>query len=132
MVVDTSIVIKWIKRSTEEGVLEALKYYQKFQNNEIPLTVPDIIFYEISNFASRQIEETRIACQALIDFLFESGAEIIPPDKEFLAQAITLANKLNISAYDASYLTAAINSKTKLLTADKKLIASAPDLTIPL
>lgn len=132
MVIDTSIVIKWIKHSKEEGVSEALEYYQKFQNNEITLAVPDIIFYEISNFASRQTEETSLACQELINFLLESGTEIIPPNKESLAETIALAHTLNISAYDAAYLTTARNSKTKLLTADQKLIQVAPDLTISL
>ena len=56
--------------------------------------------------------------------LFENSVQ--PVDMEF---ALELAGDLNITAYDAQYLSLAKTSRVKLVTEDRKLRNAAPGLT---
>lgn len=132
MVLDTSIAIKWIKQTNEDGSDEAYSLYQKLQAGETKISVPDLILYELANYASRQKEEIYSACQDFILGIFESKIEIVPPDKELIGEAVTLGHDLGVSAYDATYLSLAKRFNTKLVTADRKLLSAAPGLTISL
>lgn len=133
-VIDSSIIIKWIKDSNETDRDKALVLYKKLHNKEIKITIPDLLFYELSNFGSRQPIETLTACHDLINNLFdpEIGVEILPANEELIQYATSLAHDLNISAYDATYLAVAEKYNTKLVTADKKLLTVAPNLTTSL
>ncbi len=133
-VIDSSIAIKWLRNSVEADADKALGYYKRFRNGEIEIIIPDLIFYELSNFGSRQPNETLIDCQELIENLLdpEMGIQIIPPDRELIQRTTILAHDLKISGYDASYLAIAEKFNTKLITADKKLLTAAPNLTTSL
>ncbi len=134
MVLDTSIIIKWIKDSNEIDRDKALAIYKKLRNKEIAVIIPDLLLYELSNFGSRQQAETLTACHDLINNLFdpELGIEILPANEELVQYAMSIAHDLKISAYDATYLAIAEKFKTKLVTADKKLVLAAPNLAISL
>lgn len=133
-VIDSSIAIKWLKNSDENDAEKALEYYKKLKDKEIEIIIPDLLFYELSNFGSRQPNETLIACQELMENFLdpEMGIQVVPPDNELIQRATTLARDLKISAYDASYLAVAEKFSTKLVTADQKLLSIAPDLTVSL
>lgn len=134
MVLDTSITIKWLKNSQEIDAKKALAYYKKLRDGKIKVIIPDLMFYELSNFGSRQPSETFFACQELMENIFDPDMRIliIPPDNDLTQRATTLAHDFRISAYDAFYLAVAEKFNTRLVTADKKLLSAAPDLTIPL
>lgn len=134
MVLDTSIIIKWIKDSNEVDRDKALILYAKLRNKEIDITIPDLLFYELSNFGLRQPAETLTACHDLINNLFDPklGIEILAVNEELIQYAMSMGHDLKISAYDATYLAVAQKYNTKLITADKKLLSAAPELTISL
>lgn len=134
MVLDTSIIIKWIKNSEEIDRDKALTLYKKLRSKEITVEVPDLLFYELSNFGSRQPAQALAACHDLINNLFDPELEInvLPANEELIQYAMSLAHDLSISAYDATYLALAEKLNTKLVTADKKLLLAAPALTLPL
>ena len=132
MVLDTSVILKWVKDSNEEGVDKARVYLDNFKRKEIEIIVPDLIFYELANFASRQLGETRVEYENLIIDLLCSDIKIIPPDQALMENTVQLASELKVSAYDAAYLALAARFQTKMVTADSKLCSKAKELTIPL
>lgn len=132
MVLDTSIAIKWIKQINETDSEKAYSLYQQLQAGEINIAVPDLILYEIANYASRQTEDIFSACLDFIEGIFESKIEIVPADKYLIQESAILGHNLKISAYDAVYLCLAKKYETKLITADRKLLLVAPELTISL
>lgn len=132
VVLDSSVIIKWVKARNEDDVDKALIYYKQFQNKQIQVTLPDLIFYETSNMASRDFPENRALWEEMILNLFSETIKIVPPDKKLVEDITRLTKAFRITAYDASYIAVAERFNTKLVTADKKLIAAAPDLTISL
>lgn len=132
MVLDASIIVKWVKSANEKNVEKAREYYRRFRRKEIDIIVPDLIFYELANLASRQSGEALNIYRELIDSLFCSDIKIVPPDPELIQDAVEIAHDLEVSAYDAAYLALASRFQTRMVTADDKLCAKAADLTIPL
>lgn len=132
MVLDASIIVKWVKSADEEKVGEARLYFEQLRRKEIEITVPDLIFYELANLASRQSDEAQKIYLELINNLFNSDIKIVPPDQELIREAVNIAYSFKVSAYDAAYLALASRFQTKLVTADSKLCAKVPDLTISL
>lgn len=131
-VIDSSVIIKWLKKDNEEKTAQAQVYYERFKLKETGIIIPDIIFYELANFISRDNPENQKDWDELIAALYLPPVEIIPPDKKFVMDTVLLAREFKISSYDAAYLNAAKTRQAKLVTADEKLIRLAPELTLPL
>ncbi|MDO8515481.1 MAG: type II toxin-antitoxin system VapC family toxin [bacterium] len=132
LILDSSVIIKWVKFQNEESVETALSYYERMKKNEIKVIVPDLILYEISNFASRDLQENRSQWEEMINNLFTPPLEIILPDSYLIKSILEITSIHKVSAYDASYLALAKRYNSKLVTADKKLLQTAPELTISL
>jgi predicted nucleic acid-binding protein len=67
--------------------------------------------------------------------------QVLPSAREFIEEqflevdheeALAVAIKYNVSAYDARYLALAIQSELPLVTEDKRLRAAAPEITVSL
>lgn len=132
MVLDASVIIKWTKKESESKIEEALDYYEKLHKNEIEIIVPDLIFYELANISSRQTGAGLGIFIELINNIFCSNIKIVFPDEELIKNTIKIAKDFKVTAYDATYLACASRFQTKMVTADSKLCAKVPELTIPL
>lgn len=128
MVLDTSVIVKWIETSSEPDAKKALVFYEKFRHGEIEIAIPDLALFELANYASRQDINSFQNCQKLIELIFLSDIQIIPPDHKMIQDAAIMAKKLKITAYDAIFLILAKNLNSKVVTADKKLAHLVPEL----
>ncbi len=118
IVVDTSIIIAV---TTNEPVKS--KLIQLTQNAD--LIAPLSINWEIGNAFSAMFKRGRITISAAIKAI--EAYQRIPlrmVDIE-LDEALKLANRLNIYAYDAYVIRCAIKYRSPLLSLDKSLINSA-------
>ncbi len=118
IVVDASVIIAVV---TNEPVKE--KLIRLTQN--VGLIAPDSIHWEIGNAFSAILKRNRITAVDAIQAI--ETYQRIPlrmVDVE-LDEAIKLADKLNINAYDAYLIRCAIKYKAPLLSLDQSLIHSA-------
>ena len=96
----------------------------------VELISPEIIHYEIGNSLSAMLKKNRLREEQIKESFNIFSLIPIQLVKTDIAQALVLACKLNIYAYDAYYLEVAQRLKIPLLTLDKPMIYNANKLNI--
>jgi predicted nucleic acid-binding protein len=123
VVVDASVVIPWIHQEQEPFAAECLKVYRDFVAGQVQVVVPQILFYELSNFAAMRGRKGSFPLEQLsgllnLDF---SVHQLKPVD---FVEVARLADEKKITAYDAAYLYVASVLDAPLLTVDGPLIGA--------
>lgn len=120
VVIDTSVVFKWI--AIEEQSNPALTLLSKILTQNEEVFAPDILLYELSNVLATKtklnIKEIKLAWQLFRSF----PIRIIAPSPGFIEKSIQFAKNYSISVYDASYVVLAKEKRCQLITADQKLV----------
>jgi predicted nucleic acid-binding protein len=122
MIVDASVAFKWFVPEPESDRALAL-----FETTEA-LYAPDLILTEVANAMWARLRKldgdhgpaVKAATNALPRML-----TLLVPVAELLPHAIDLAFDLQHPIYDCIYLALAEREKTVLVTADRRLIATA-------
>lgn len=125
IVVDTSAVIAVINGEPEKDRLIEL-------TKETSIVAPPSIDWEIGNAFSAMLKQSRISLSQAVEVVNiyqEIDLEILEID---LIEALKLAGKLKIYAYDAYILQCAIEYDLPLIALDKNLRANAKKLGINL
>ena len=121
IVFDTSVAIKWF--FPEKGKDKAGDLKKSHLQGKISLCTRDLFLYEFTsafkNYKAIKIEEK--------DFLLAVCAlrslklKIYPLEYDELKELFSISRKLQISIYDASFLSLAKRLRAPFYTADKKL-----------
>jgi len=132
VVADASFCGAWVLE--DEASEEADLLLQKIESGEVGLIVPSLWKYEMFNVLRSACRRGRLdTTEALAA---QTALERVPlaqvdfPDQAAGAQILTLAEKFNLSAYDASYLELADRFKVPLQTTDRSLKQAAHSLGI--
>ena len=118
LAVDTSVIIAVIANEPEKGVLIA-------QTQGAELFAPRSLHWEIGNAFSAMFKRERITLEqakTAIEIYEHIKLNLIDVD---LTQALELASRLNIYAYDAYIIACASNQNCSLLTLDAGLSYAA-------
>jgi len=120
MILDASVIFKWYVKKDEADMVQADLILEKFVAGTENIKFPDLLIYEISNalFFCKQLslQDKQLA----IAKFFDLGIEIVPINKNNIIESITIAEKQNITIYDAIYLALAKNFNEPLITANPK------------
>jgi predicted nucleic acid-binding protein len=94
---------------------------------------PGLVFYELANVFAQYVRQGAVSLEAAIAGL-ESAALLVRPFNQDppAARVLEIASKLELSAYDATYLAAAEALGMRLVTEDRRLLRVAPGITSPL
>lgn len=130
VVVDTSIVLKWVLDEPDSVISLAL--LTRWINDEIVIQAPALLTYEIANALFQRVRKGEIsaqrATQALEDVLFPELMLNFVEYTEISKRAILLAQQYNLPAtYDAHYLALAEHEKCEYWTADSRLCNAVKD-----
>ena len=120
MILDTSVIFKWYVKSGEADTAKADLILEKFVAGAENIKIPDLLIYELSNalfFCKRLSLRDK---QSAIAKLFDLDIEIIPINKNNIAESILIADQQNITIYDAIYLALAKDFNEPLVTANPK------------
>ena len=121
-ILDTSVVIKWFSEFDEDDLDKALNLRHEILTGKCSITVPDLLFYELSNalrynirFLSQDIKD---ALKSVIDMGFVvAGVEV-----HVMELAIDIAFKNNVTIYDSCFLALSQTEKMPLITSDYKFV----------
>ncbi|MEK6815444.1 MAG: type II toxin-antitoxin system VapC family toxin [Nitrospirota bacterium] len=128
IVIDTSVLIKWVKTRDEELVKEARALLAEVQRRPIKVHVPALLLYEAGNIL---VMKTRLEAVALDDALSrveDLPFSVAPPASPLLKRAARLGRRFGISFYDASFLALAVEIDCPFVTADRRLFDRAQAL----
>lgn len=120
----------------DTSALLAVLVNEKHKNTIIRITqgcnlqAPESLDAEVGNALSAMLKRNRISINNSWDIIKQFGLIPIRRTSLRLNQAVKLANKFGIYAYDAYVLDCAIQYQTPLLSLDKKMIEIAKQLQI--
>ncbi len=118
---DTSVAAKWV--FPEVNSQQAKQIQTDVGNGRTHIVVPDSFFVECLSVAYHKLQQSLAnmeQAQAAVDILHQVPADVTSM-RDVAHQTITLAERLNITVWDAAYLAVAEHHGCELWTADKKL-----------
>ena len=124
VVADASIVLKWFHAEGEEDVEAARELLERHGRREIGLMVLDLTPYEVGNAllpGRANVAANRVAV------VLEALADICPrvtPTRADMLTAATLAERHDLTLYDAAYAAVARARGAELATLDRALLRS--------
>lgn len=125
VIVDTSIVIKWMIEEPDSDAAVAL--LARWINEGTVILAPVLLAYEITNVLYQRIRKgllTVAEAEQALAYVLSNTVEIdVPPDYALNIRATQLAYEYSLSAaYDAHYLALAEREHCEYWTADLKLL----------
>lgn len=121
-VVDASIILAWLLPDEREAMVNRI--FAAYRQKKSRIYAPKLLIYELMNGLKSAILRKRIdwpKAKRAIEVFKQMKFELIDQSGEEV-NILKLANKLNLSVYDAAYLALAKKLKAKLLSLDKKLV----------
>jgi predicted nucleic acid-binding protein len=124
VVVDTSVVVKWIVTASDANVARAL--LAEWTSKGIIIRAPALLAYEAVNSLYKYIRSSQMpledAASGLRKVIFPLVTFDHPKDASFSLRTIELASQFNLAAtYDAHYLALAEKEGCELWTADTRM-----------
>jgi predicted nucleic acid-binding protein len=123
IVIDTSAVFAVIGEQPEKAELVRL-------TRGATLVAPSSVHWEVGNALSAMFKRKAIGLDEALKLLESYAAIPIRLTDLALKQAVELASRLNIYAYDAYVIACAVNQRAPLLTLDGGLKARARELKL--
>ena len=128
VVLDASVLVKWIKQADEANLPEALELRAQYLRGELRVVVPYLVFLELLNAAARRWGWSPDQLSDLVRVLLEARFGIAQPPLDRVA---SWAGR-GLTAYDACYVALAEERRTVVVTADERILTVAGKLAEPL
>jgi predicted nucleic acid-binding protein len=121
IVIDASVIVKWIKNDEADSQIARLIYFQHKEGKE-KIIVPQLLFYEVANYLATKTRFSPNEIKQGIKMIFQTELQLCSEEKTDLVESAVFANKYNTSVYDMLYAVIAKKQKTILITADERFI----------
>ena len=124
LLVDTSVLIKWFHNAGENELAEARAIRDAHVRGELNAHVLDLGIYEFGNVLVRALKWTASEAGDQLDDLVELLGPPLSMSPSWLRQAAVLAERHELSFYDASWGATAAALRIPLVSADRQLLAA--------
>jgi len=124
VVSDANVVLKWFHSEGEEEVEPARALLEAHKERTVALSVLDLTAYEVGNALMRGRAGAGAKQAATV---IEALAEVCPairPSPEEMRLASQLAERHDLTLYDAAYAAVAQSRSAELVTLDRALLAA--------
>lgn len=119
-VVDASVILKWVIGNDQESdQTQASDLLNAWGEGSVELLAPTLWQFEVGNFLGR---EYRQEAAALMESLLALKISEVPLTEAICKRCFDWMKKNKVTFYDAAYLSAAIEVKGRLITADEKFL----------
>lgn len=115
MVVDTSVMVKWLNRNNEKYVENADKLLEDVQNEKANLLAPELARYEVGNALLNKRMATAPTLGSIATY-YSIPINFIPQSKELAIETYKIAESEKITYYDASFVALAKQQNSSLVT----------------
>lgn len=121
IVLDSSVLIKWIKQRDEELVAQARNLLREVERLDLGVNVPALLLYEIGNILLLKSRLSPRGLDEALDHLEALPLVVAPPAAPLLRRAARLGRDMGLTFYDASFLALAVELGCPFITADGRL-----------
>jgi predicted nucleic acid-binding protein len=120
---DASVVLKWFHAEGEEEVGESRALLDLHRSRAVALSALDLTAYEAGNALIRGMRVPAAQSRVVLDALDVICRRLAATPLE-LAEALVLAERHNLTVYDAAYAAVAQSRNALLATLDRSLLAA--------
>lgn len=122
VVPDASVILKWVLKTDEDHVDQALALLSSWVAGELSILLPSLWIYEVGNIVGRKHREKAEEIMALLlDYRFPEAKV----DAGHLAACLDLMHRHAVTFYDAAYHAVALKSGGTFVTADDAYVRRA-------
>jgi predicted nucleic acid-binding protein len=119
-VMDASVILKWvIGKDQEPDQPRATSLLKAWGEGRVELLAPTLWQFEVGNFLGREYPQE---ATALMKSLLDLKILEVPMTEVVCQRCFDWMTKNKVTFYDAAYLSAAIEIKGRLITADEKFL----------
>jgi len=122
IVLDASVVYKWIVNEDEVSTKKARAIRQRYLSGKETISAPDILLYEIGNIFGFKTKLSPIDITRAWNNFLLLEIPVVAATPAYMSQWLKCAQKYQISIYDAAYVSLAQKRKCVFITADTKLV----------
>jgi predicted nucleic acid-binding protein len=124
VVVDTSLVLKWILKEADSD--KAVMLLTEWGNKQVEMFAPALLAYEVANILYQDVRKGKytinVARESLTDVVMKGIVFDFSEDLGLSMLAMEFAHRFNLPAsYDSHYLALAERKECELWTADRRL-----------
>lgn len=119
LVVDTSVMVKWINRQDEEDVEKADQIRHDAHLGKVVLIAPELAKYEIGNALLYKDVTLPISKLSLVT-IYSLPIDFQPLNQNEAIKILEIAAENKITYYDASFIQLAKEKNATLITANPK------------
>lgn len=119
IVVDSSVVVKWLLSKNEKYVENALVLLEQIRKGSVNCLAPELVKYEISNAILNKKVSSDIAELALSTF-YRIPIQYFLFFEELTKEAYKIAEANRITLYDSSFMALALREDAVLVTDNPK------------
>ena len=120
LVLDSSVIVKWLNSVDEKDIDKADKILSDALKGQSVLIAPELAKYEIGNVLLLKKKLPIAEAQFSIQALYNYPIQFVPESEELAKQTYKVALKGGITYYDASFIALAQQENATLITENVK------------
>ena|SRR5258708_1564955 len=130
IVVDTSVLVKWLNQTNENDIDKADQLMQSALKGDIQLFAPELAKYELGNVLLKGKQLTPQEAYISLGTAYALPINFIPESETLAKDTYNLAFNLGITYYDASFISLAKQNKAILVTENIKHQGKSVEITV--
>ena len=130
LVVDSSVIVKWLSKDKEEHLNQADKILKDAQNGKVVLIAPELAKYEVGNVLLFSKKLTSKQGVMVLAQFFNLPITFITESEELAKETYNLAFDLGVTYYDASFISLAKKYDATLVTENIKHQGKSKDIKV--
>lgn len=116
LVIDTSVFVKWLNQNREENLGSADKILQDVKSGQVELIAPELVKYEVGNVLLKGKQLTPDQAYISLGTAYALPVTFVSESEESARETYSLAHNLNVTYYDASFISLAKQYNATLVT----------------
>lgn len=116
IVVDSSVIVKWVSSQDEKHLEQANKILQDIRTNKVDVYTSEIAKYEVSNALLKGKGLNLAEAYISLGTVYNLPITFIQESEEIARSTYEIGQKLNITYYDAAFISTAKKYEAILIT----------------
>lgn len=129
IVVDSSVIVKWLSNDREEYLEEADKLLKAACEDMVVIMAPELARYEVSNALMHKGMDVN-QLMVSVSTIFELPIRFMSQSSESAQLSAKIASENGMTFYDATFVALAIDEKAVLVTENVKHQAKCKDVKV--
>jgi len=130
VVVDTSIIVKWLNQNNEKNIDKVDLIMESALKGEIELIAPELAKYECGNALLKGKQLTTQEAYIALGTAYSLPITFVNESEDLARETYSLAFRLGITYYDATFLSLAKKYGATLVTENIKHQAKTADIKV--